>query len=134
MREALKAAMGPGGATALQSTNRKRDKKFDSLQSELTALLCLPAIPFEAAKDQYCANHFVTVGPRTSETLVAYSETHPATLKALERVVEAGGMVLVATALASYFLPPILYHTDSPQAMKAMFSVPEKPKPSDTEA
>jgi hypothetical protein len=128
LQSALLAATGSPRPAA-----SKRDKKFDSLQVELTALLCLPAIPFEAAKDTYCANHFVTMGPRTSETLVAHSETHPATLKALERVVEAGGMILVATALASYLMPPILYHTDAPKAMKSMFSVPDKPQKETTE-
>jgi hypothetical protein len=116
-----------GGKPGAGPVAKARSKRFVDLEKELAVLLTLPGPFFEGGGDSYCAAHFMIQGPLLANRLVMYAETNPATAVLLERIVAAGGFAVVAMAIFSYALPPMLHHgLPAPEGLKKMYHVPEK--------
>jgi hypothetical protein len=121
------AASPPPGRVAGATVGKARSKRFTDLEKELAILLTLPGPLFEGGGDAYCAAHFMIQGPLLANRLVAYAETNPATAQLLERIVAAGGFAVVAMAIFSYALPPMMHHgLPAPEGLRKMYHVPEK--------
>lgn len=119
----------PDGAASALAKQSKRAPRYLTLERELAALLSLPAIPCDALGDEFCANHFASQGPALAMQLTIYSESHKATYDVLVRLVAAGGILTLSTAVAMYALPPILHHAGGPEKLRQTFAVPDRPVP-----
>jgi hypothetical protein len=122
IKDAQRAVAGERSPSA-----SRRQKRFIDLEKELAVLLVLPGPVFEGGGDTYCAMHFMVQGPMLASTLTSYAETNPATAQLLERIVAAGGFAVVAMAIFSYALPPMLHHgLPAPEGLRKMYHVPPK--------
>ncbi len=122
--EALKQAGVDPSAASSKIVTGKRAPRYTSLEQQLAALLCLPALPCDKMGDEFCANHFATQGPLLAMQLTVYSESHKATYETLMRLCQAGGILTLSVAVGMYALPPILHHAGGPDALKRSFGVP----------
>lgn len=121
------SAIADSSSTRPKGITKARSKRFVDLEKELAILLTLPGPAFEAGGDTYCASHFMMQGPLLASRLTSYAETNPATAQFLERIVSAGGIAIVAVAIFSYALPPMLHHgLPAPDGLKKMYHVPVK--------
>lgn len=122
--EALKEAQAGETSSISKLVTGKRAARYTALERELSALLSLPALPFDKVGDEFCANHFAQQGPLLAMQLTVYSESHKATYEVLVRLVQAGGILTLSTAVAMYALPPFLHHVGGPDQLKRSMGVP----------
>ena len=116
LTELLKGTGGDPGAAGTGKTGGKdekparRPKKFIDLERELGELLMFPAGPALMAGDQFCAQHFAVQGPALARQLTIYSESHAATYDTLLWMARQGSLLVIATAVVGYLLPPAIHH------------------------
>jgi len=125
--EGPKAAGGPTGASDAKESS-KRARKYISLERELAELLTFPAGPALMAGDQFCAQHFAVQGPMLARQLVIYSESHAATYDTLVWLARQGSLLVIATAVVGYLLPPAIHHgLPAPSGLRQHYGMEQKP-------
>lgn len=128
--EAAKA-LGPmleraraGAAGGLPDDDKKRSKKFLTLEMELAELLTFPAGPALMAGDTFCGEHFATQGPMLAHQLTLYAESHPSTYNTLVWLARQGSLLVIATSIVGYVLPPMIHHgLPAPGAMRSHYGM-----------
>jgi hypothetical protein len=123
-------ALGPmlerarAGAGALPEDDKKRAKKFLILEMELAELLTFPAGPALMVGDEFCGQHFAMQGPMLARQLTIYAESHPSTYNTLTWLARQGSLLVIATSVVGYLLPPAIHHgLPAPQAMRQHYGM-----------
>lgn len=118
----LAQAQAAGGA--LPEDDKKRAKKFAVLERELAELLTFPAGPALMAGDQFCGQHFAVQGPLLARQLTIYAEGHPGTYSTLSWLARQGSLLVIATAIVGYIVPPAIHHgLPAPAAMRQHYGM-----------
>lgn len=121
---------GAAGSPPDLKESSKRAKKFIILERELAELLTFPAGPALMAGDTFCAEHFAVQGPMLARQLTIYSESHPATFDTLVWLARQGSLLVIATAVVGYLLPPAIHHgLPAPNGMRKHYGMEPRPEP-----
>ncbi|MGH9047725.1 MAG: hypothetical protein ACRDVW_10495 [Acidimicrobiales bacterium] len=135
-------ALGPllehaqaSGAAGVPEDDKKRAKKFTSLERELAELLTFPAGPALMAGDQFCGQHFAVQGPMLARQLTIYAESHPSTYNTLIWLAKQGSLLVIATSIVGYMLPPMIHHgLPAPSAMRTHYGMETAPEAANAQA
>lgn len=121
MLERARAGGAPGG---LPDDDKKRAKKFLTLEMELAELLTFPAGPALMAGDEFCGQHFATQGPLLAHQLTVYAESHPSTYNTLQWLARQGSLLVIATSVVGYLVPPAIHHgLPAPEGMRRHYGM-----------
>ncbi len=127
---------GPDGPPPpeIGKESSRRAKKFITLERELAELLTFPAGPALMAGDQFCGEHFAVQGPQLARQLTIYSETHPSTFDTLQWMARQGSLLVIATSVVGYLLPPAIHHgLPAPDGMRRHYGMEPHAHPPDIE-
>jgi hypothetical protein len=120
----LERAKAGAGGGALPEDDKKRAKKFTILELELAELLTFPAGPALMAGDEFCGQHFAVQGPLLARQLTVYAESHPGTYNTLSWLARQGSLLVIATAIVGYIVPPAIHHgLPAPGAMRQHYGM-----------
>ena len=124
-----RARQGTGAGGLAGDDDKKRAKKFLTLEMELAELLTFPAGPALMAGDTFCGEHFATQGPLLAHQLTMYAESHPSTYNTLVWLARQGSLLVITTSIVGYILPPAIHHgLPAPAGMRAHYGMePQEP-------